>query len=989
MATDCKDYEPVRIESHWQDYWKKDKTFRAVDFSERPKFYVLDMFPYPSGAGLHVGHPLGYIATDIFARYKRMRGFNVLHPMGFDAFGLPAEQFAVEHGVHPRVTTGKNVANMVRQLKRLGLSYDWDRAFATTDVDYYRWTQWIFLQLYHSWFDPGRNRARPIDDLVEMLESGKLRIGRDRRILFPSRDETEDGKPDSSGGRDWNGLSETEKREVLAAHRLAYLADVHVNWCPALGTVLANEEVTNEGRSERGNYPVYQRPLKQWMLRITDYVKRLEDELDLVDWPEPIKLMQHNWIGRSEGAVAHFPVGGEPATDAAAARGESAPALSVFTTRPDTLFGATYMVLAPEHPLVDQLATPDRHDAVAEYKRQAARRTELERQADAKTKSGVFTGAFAVNPVNNERIPIWIADYVLMAYGTGAIMAVPAHDERDFEFAKQFQLPIRAVVMPGDDWLKEQADKTAADAGINGAPIDEIRRRYIRHPDVFPEAFVGQGLSINSSNDEVSLDNLATPDAKRTISRWLKDKGLGRTHVQYKLRDWLFSRQRYWGEPFPILHGPDGEILAVEEDELPVELPEMEDFRPHGSDDPDAPPRPPLGRAPESWRFVERNGVRYQRELNTMPQWAGSCWYYLRFCDPDNRERFAGPEAERYWMLGGKAKGQAENGGVDLYVVGAEHAVLHLLYARFWHKVLHDLGHVSSPEPFGRLFNQGYIQAFYYEDERGMRVPADKVVDQDGKPAEQVQDEPDRRFFFEGKPVTQRYGKMGKSLKNAVTPDDMCEEYGADALRAYLMFLGPLEAMKTWNTQGIEGISRFLKRIWREYVDRDGNRHPKIADTAESNPDTLRLLHETIKKVGEDIEELRFNTAISQMMIFVNHLQKAESFSIETARSFLKLLAPFAPHLAEELWARLDDRSSISAASWPEYDPARLEGAKVKVVFQVNGKYRGDALVDKGADQDTVLAAAKDHSKVAAHLEGKTVRKVIYVPGRILNIVVS
>ncbi len=980
MATNCKDYTPADIEAHWQEYWEKHKTFKAVDFSDNPKFYILDMFPYPSGTGLHVGHPLGYIGTDIFARYKRMRNVNVLHPMGFDAFGLPAEQFAVEHGVHPRVTTEKNIENMVRQLKRLGLSYDWDRAVATTDVNYYRWTQWIFLQLYHSWFDPMENRARPIDDLVKMLGQEECFVTRTGEIVR-SRDKT---ARDKQGGiLTWASLSDREKNEALAHHRLAYLAEVPVNWCPALGTVLANEEVTNDGRSERGNFPVHQRPLKQWMLRITAYAQRLEKDLDLVDWPQPIKLMQHNWIGRSDGALVRFTI----------RHGEAAPPreapsdteVSVFTTRPDTLFGATYMVLAPENPLVETITTPEQRDAVAAYREQAAARTDLERQAETRIKTGVFTGAYAINPVNDEPIPVWVADYVLMGYGTGAIMAVPAHDERDFEFARQFSLPIRPVVMPDDCWLRTQAPKEH----VTPEDTETLRRLYTDKPAAFPEAFTGRGTNLNSVNQDIDLNGLPTDEARHKITNWLESKGLGNAQTQYKLRDWLFSRQRYWGEPFPILHGPGGEIVPVDEQDLPVELPEMEDFRPHGSDDPDAPPQPPLGRAPDSWRFVELDGVRYERELNTMPQWAGSCWYYLRFCDPHNSERFAGKEAERYWMQGQNAEGPVPTGGVDLYVGGAEHAVLHLLYARFWHKVLYDLGHVSSPEPFRRLFNQGYIQAYYYEDERGIRVPADQVVDQDGKSAEQVQDAPDRRFFYEGRPVTQHYGKMGKSLKNAVAPDDVCEEYGADALRTYLMFLGPLEAMKTWNTQGIEGVSRFLKRIWREIVDREGNRGSKIRETAEQNPETLRLLNETIKKVGEDIEEMRFNTAISQMMIFVNHLQKCDSIARDTANALVRLLAPFAPHLAEELWARLGETPSVTSAPWPEYDPSRLEAETVKVVFQINGKYRGDAEVAKNADRETVLAAAREQPRVAAHLEGKTVRKVIYVPGKILNIVAS
>ncbi|MHC4108376.1 MAG: class I tRNA ligase family protein, partial [Planctomycetota bacterium] len=694
------------LEARWQASWEEHATFVTPNPGDpgfdasRPKFYCLDMFPYPSGVGLHVGHPLGYIATDIICRYKRMRGYNVLHPMGFDAFGLPAEQFAVEHGVHPRVTTDSNIANMVRQLKVLGLSYDWSRHLATIQPDYYRWTQWIFLQLYNSYFDPEFLKARPIADLIERLRSQRL-----------------------ADGRSWDELSDNEKETVLSGHRLAYMAEVPVNWCPALGTVLANEEVTSEGRSERGNYPVFRRPLKQWMLRITAYAQRLLADLDLVQWPEPIKLMQRNWIGRSEGAMADFPIVG---------RDE---AITVFTTRPDTLFGATYMVRAPELPLVERITTDEHADAVRQYQRDAAARSDVDRMAVAggREKTGVFTGAYAINPTNGQRIPIWIADYVLMGYGTGAIMAVPAHDLRDWEFAHQFNLPIQPVVEPPDGY-----EPTSEEAAL---AYEEGGKRY------YP--FAGEGTSINSANDEVSISGLPSAEAIRTINRWLEAKGVGHAEVQYKLRDWLFSRQRYWGEPFPIVHAPDGHALALDESELPVELPEMADFTPEASDPQDmSPPRPPLARAPDDWKVIERGGMRCERELNTMPQWAGSCWYYLRFIDPHNHDRLVGAEAERYWM---------GDRGIDLYVGGVEHAVLHLLYARFWHKVLHDLGHVSTTEPFGRLFNQGYIQGYAYRDKRGVAVPADQVNDIHGNPAAEVQDQPGTKFFWQGEPVTQEY----------------------------------------------------------------------------------------------------------------------------------------------------------------------------------------------------------------------------------------
>ena len=914
-------YPFAEIEKKWQAYWEDKKTFRTpedVDTS-KPKFYVLDMFPYPSGVGLHVGHPLGYIATDIVARYKRMQGVNVLHPMGFDAFGLPAEQFAVEHGVHPRVTTEKNVENMLRQLKRLGLSYDWDRVFSTTDVDYYKWTQWIFLQLFNSYYDTEAQKARPIEELQNALKRGKYDVDDSFGLVAPG----------SSGARSWDSLSETEKERAIANYRLAYMAEVPVNWCPALGTVLANEEVTNEGRSERGNYPVYKRPLRQWMLRITAYAERLEKDLEQVDWPEPTKIMQRNWIGRSVGAHIDFTVDGQ-----------SEP-LRVFTTRPDTLFGATYMVLAPEHPLVDAITTEAQREAVNEYRQWAESRSEIDRMAEGKEKTGVFTGGHAVNPAANKKIPIWIADYVLMGYGTGAIMAVPAQDERDWEFAETFNLPIVRTVQPPEDF--------------DG------------------KAFTGDGPAINSG----FLNGLHVKEAKKKTIAWLEAEGFGQGATNYKLRDWLFSRQRYWGEPFPIVHQPEGVIAAVEAGDLPVTLPEMDDFSPSTSDDPDAPPKPPLSRAPESWRFVEKDGVVYERELNTMPQWAGSCWYYLRFIDPDNDGAFVDPNKETYWM--------GEN-GVDLYVGGVEHAVLHLLYARFWHKVLFDLGYVSTVEPFGRLFNQGYIQAYAYRDSRGIAVSAEEVVDQDGKPAMEVQDQPNRQFTYNGQPVTQEYGKMGKSLKNAVNPDDICEQYGCDTLRLYEMYMGPLDASKPWNTRDIVGVNRFLRRIWRNFVDDSG--HSLISDEPAAE-EQMRLLHKTIKKVTDDMSRLSFNTATAALIEMNNELVALKQIPRSLAEPFALMLSPLAPHIAEELWSMMGHEKSLAYEPWPKAEERYLKADTMELPVQINGKTRASINVPADASKELILETARTNETVSRFINGGEIKREIYVPGRIVNLVIS
>ncbi len=865
MATDCKSYDFSTIERYWQSFWAKTKPFRAVDFSEKPTFYVMDMFPYPSGEGLHIGHPEGFTATDILARYKKAQGFNVLHPMGWDAFGLPAEQYAISTGTHPRETTQNNIVNFRGQIERIGLAIDWEREVNTTDPGYYRWTQWIFIQLFR------------------------------------------------------HGLAYVDKRPVW--------------WCPALKTVLANEEVIN-GLSERGSHPVVRRSLRQWILKITAYADRLLAGLEGLDWPDSTKRQQQAWIGRSEGAQIEFAIENHP--------NES---IEVFTTRPDTLFGATYMVLAPEHRLVDKLTSRKQGEAVAQYKSKASRKSDLNRTDLAKEKTGVFTGSFAVNPVNENRIPIWVADYVLLSYGTGAVMAVPAHDERDFEFAQCFDLPIVRVIE------RKQGQG-------NGSPAN------------LP--YTGHGVMVHSNG----YSGLDSEVGKQRIIQDLEATGKGKAAINYKLHDWLFSRQRYWGEPIPIVWvNPDAYLkardtengavaallpeepvffeekghkhfaLPVPEEHLPLILPQTDSFEPSGNGDS---PLANIAWWTDIWFDVESgesisaeqekpsgsNWVRGQRETNTMPQWAGSCWYYLRYCDPDNEKQLISPAKERYW------------GTPDLYVGGAEHAVLHLFYVRFWHQFLYDIGVVSHSEPFGRVFHQGMI------------------LGEDGN-------------------------KMSKSRGNVINPDKTIEGYGADSLRLYEMFIGPLEDMKPWSEKGIEGVYRFLRRIWRVIIDRDGQVHGNIHDGDERNAETDRLLHQTIKKVTEDIERLRFNTAISQMMIFSNHLQKAESIARSTLTDFLRTLAPFAPHICEELWARLRGIPSIVSAPWPDYDPARIATDMEKLIIQVNGKLRGDTMIVKGAGEEVALREARQHPRVAAHLKGKRIRKVIYVPGRVLNIVVA
>jgi len=949
------------IEAKWQTYWRERGTFAAPNPGEpgfdptKRKQYVLDMFPFPSGAGLHVGHPRGYIATDVYARFLRMSGYQVLHTMGFDAFGLPAEQFAIETGTHPRITTEQNIAAIREQLGRLGLAHDRRRSVATTDVPYYKWTQWIFLQIFNSWYDARADKARPIADLIAEFESGTRNVD----------------KPLALAGRRWSSLSPGERRSVIDAHRLAYLEEVPVNWCPALGTVLANEEVTSQGRSERGNYPVYRRPLKQWMMRITAYADRLAKDLDGVDWSDSIKAMQRNWIGRSDGARIVFPIAGRDDV------------IEVFTTRPDTIFGATYMVLAPENALVERITTQDRREEVDRYRQWVSGLSEEDRASEKKQKTGVFTGAYAINPARDEQIPIWIADYVMTGYGTGAIMAVPAHDERDFDFACAFGLAIRAVVMPEDEWLAEHRPVDAEDA-----TVAELRRRFRDEPQSFRSVFVADGIAINSANSGVSLDGLPTPEAKKRILAWIEETGRGKAQVQYKLRDWLFSRQRYWGEPIPILHGPDGEIRAVDDQDLPVTLPEMEDFRPEASDDPDRPPTPPLSRAPESWRIVEVDGTTYRRELNTMPQWAGSCWYYLRYLDPDDDRMFCAPDIERYWMAGqtdGPAGARSE-GGVDLYVGGVEHAVLHLLYARFWHKVLYDLGHVSTREPFAKLYNQGYVLALAFKDERGIYVPAAEVVDQNGEAVVGAPSLENRQFFYRNQRVTPEFGKMGKSLKNGVSPDEIFQAYGADTLRLYEMSMGPLNASQPWDPRDIVGLYRFLARLWRNLIDEKTGR-PHVV-TEQPDEATARLLAKTIAKVRSDIERLAMHTAIAKLIELNNHLTKLDRIPFAVARDLVKLVAPFAPHIAEELWQRLGGKESLAWTPYPEADEALLRDATIELPVAVSGKTRSRIMVDPQASQTEAEAAARQDSKVAKLLEGRTVVNVVYVAGRMLNFVV-
>ena len=911
------------IETRWQSAWRDRGTYHAANpagpladgsgLADQPKLFIMDMFPYPSGTGLHVGHPLGFIATDVYARFKRMTGFNVLHTMGFDAFGLPAEEHARQTGEHPRVNTENNIANMTRQLDRLGLGHDERRSVATTDPAFYRWTQWIFLQLFNAWFDEDRQKGRPIDELIAEFDAGTR---------------------SPKGGEDWASADVSARREIVQQYRLAYVDDAPVNWCPGLGTVLANEEVTADGRSERGNYPVFRRPLRQWMMRITSYADRLLDDLDLLDWTDSIKTMQRNWIGRSEGAYVDFGP------------------IRVFTTRPDTVYGTTSMVLAPEHPLVDELVAdewpegtdptwtgghPTPRDAVAAYRARVEQMTDLDRQEN-KEKTGVYLGTTCPVPVDGRPVPVFIADYVLMGYGTGAVMGVAGQDQRDWEFAEKFGIDIIRTVQPPEDF--------------DG------------------QAYVGDGAAINSG----FLDGMHIAEAKQTIIEWLEANDKGEGTVTYKLRDWLFSRQRYWGEPFPIVYGDDDLPQAVPEDELPVLLPDLMDWAPRELDENSA-PEPPLGRVAE-WREVELDlgeGPRtYRRELNTMPQWAGSCWYYLRYIDPTNENAMVDPATEQYWM------NDADDGvgGVDLYVGGVEHAVLHLLYSRFWHKVLFDLGHVSGPEPFKRLINQGYIQAAAFQDARGIYVQADEV---EGDAAD--------GFTHGGEPVTRNFGKMGKSLKNSVTPDDMYEAYGADTLRLYEMSMGPIDQDRPWETRSVIGSHRLLQRVWRNLVDENTGELTIVDEPADN--DLRKVLHKTIDGVRADMDNLRFNTAIAKLTELNNELTRRDTATPrEVAEAIVRMLSPLVPHVAEELWTRMGGDGSVIRASFPEAEAALLVDETVEVPVQVNGKVRGKVVLAADADEETAIAAALAEPNVQSHVADKELRKAIYVQGRMVNLVV-
>ena len=912
--------------------------------ASKPKFYCLDMFPYPSGAGLHVGHPEGYTATDIICRYKKLKGFNVLHPMGWDAFGLPAEQYAIQTGVHPEVTTKKAIDNFRRQLRRFGFMYDWSREFATIDPGYYKWTQWIWLQAYASWFDPTVKKARPIAEL-------EARLTREDATITV----------ENAASKKWSACSKREKQAYLDTFRLAYLGTQTVNWCPKLGTVLANEEII-DGRSERGGFPVLRMPLKQWMFRITSYADRLLEDLALVDWPDMTRTLQTEWIGRSEGAEIHFAIEGER------------DALTVFTTRPDTLFGATYMVVAPEHQIVAK-AIARGNAELAKYVDWAKNRSDIDRQA-SKEKTGCATGLFAINPATGARIPVWTADYVLMGYGTGAIMAVPAHDERDFEFAKAFQLAIVQVV------------------DIDGVAFTG------------ESATSGEGRAVNSTSAQLALDGMTTADAKKAVIAWLEKQGIGALRVNYRLRDWLFSRQRYWGEPFPIVYDAEGNHYPIAASHLPLVLPPLADYSPIESDT----PQPPLAKA-RDWTHTTAGAAGVDaadlppetavvRETNTMPGWAGSCWYYLRYCSSKDASSFVSPEAERYWMLSRKKSASTmpapttydaatcHAGGVDLYVGGSEHAVLHCLYARFWHKMLFDLGHVSTPEPFGKLFHQGLITSYAFQRADRSLVPTDQVSEvKEGEFVETAT----------GQKVTQIVAKMSKSLKNVVNPDDVIAEYGADTFRLYEMYMGPLEASKPWNTRDIIGVFRFLQRAWRLAIDEKSG---EILAAAQPDAKIERLLHRTIHKVGDDIEKLSFNTAIAAMIELVNAATRPTGLADPTQGGmtrdqlarFARVLWPFAPHFADELGARLGLHPAGGAgffgSTWPTYDPAMLVDDEIEMPVQIQGKIKARLMVPAKAEASAIEALALTHADVIAAIAGRAVKKVVVVPGRMVNIVI-
>ena len=1029
-------YNFTAVEKKWQQHWRQNKTFAALDPADAPgmpKAYVLDMFPYPSGAGLHVGHPEGYTATDIVSRYLRAQGYNVLHPMGWDAFGLPAEQYAIANNVHPADTTRQNIDTFRRQIQSLGLSYDWDREVDTTDPAYYKWTQWIFLQLFNSYFDPQQNKAMPIAHLLNELQNENLVVAPDGSVrVNPVTEGLSEVTGDVRVERLWRELTPPEQRDVIDGQRLAYQDEIPVNWCPGLGTVLSNEEVI-DGKSERGGYPVERRPLRQWLLRITAYADRLIADLDALDWPESLKEMQRNWIGRSVGAEIDFAVAAPEDTPSTMRRlkevhedAEDDLTITVFTTRPDTLYGATYMVLAPEHELVDRITPPPHRETVEAYRTMIAGKSDRDRQADTRDKTGCFIGAYAINPINQEKLPIFIADYVLMGYGTGAIMAVPAHDERDFDFAKKFDLPMRAVVEPSNSWLRDhfsnymaagfptsaaelpvhittvQADGSKSEenttleqlaqnegndpekelqrqrqshlkglkdhaAKANYAEVNTWKAHYAADASGWGAAFVGDGIAINSG----IINGLPQAAAKERIIAALERDGTAYRSTQYKLRDWLFSRQRYWGEPFPIVLDEAGNAYDIPETELPLTLPQVADFKPTGT------PEPPLTKAAD-WIRYERDGRGYLRETNTMPQWAGSCWYYLRYIDPHNAERFVDPAKEKYWMP------------VDLYVGGVEHAVLHLLYARFWHKVLFDLGHVSTNEPFARLVNQGLIlgEVEYHTVGAEPRRVGEGDVEKTGA-AYRLRSDPSVK-------VTAESFKMSKSRGNVVNPDAIVADHGADAFRLYEMYMGPLEAQKPWSTRDIVGMSRFLSSVYRnligddESVPTDPPTAPKLAKiTADPIPEALdRQMHRTIKKVGEDIAALRFNTAIAELIKMNNELTGAPSVPRELAENFALLLAPFAPHLAEELWHKLGHHKSLARRPWPTFDAAKLVESTLEIPVQVNGKVRDKIIVPADATEDVVLAQAAAADKVVPYLEGKDVKKRLYVPKKLVNFVV-
>ena len=885
------DYNFHDIEKKWQKYWEDNKTFKTPDDLTNPKkCYILDMFPYPSGAGLHVGHPEGYTATDIFSRYKRMKGFNVLHPMGWDAFGLPAEQYAIQTGTHPSITTKNNCDTFRRQIKELGLSYDWDREINTTDPKYFRWTQWIFIRLYNTWFDANLQKGRPIAELTV---------------------------PDSIKQL---GRKETDK--YIDSQRLAYYDNAHVWWCPNCRIVCSNEEVLNDGSHEKCGNRVEKKNLKQWMLRIPLYAERLLNGIDNLEWPEGIKDMQRNWIGRSTGAEVDFSIDGLNEK------------LRVFTTRPDTLFGATYMVIAPEHQLTEILTTKEQKEEVAKYIKATSLKSDLDRTDLAKDKTGVFTGRYAINPVNNKLIPIWMADYVLTGYGTGAIMAVPAHDIRDFEFAQIYRLPVECIQDP------DVADPGQKKRILDGNECWTEDGKYINSSDS------STGIDINGLNKEAGIEK---------ITKWLESKNLGKAKVNYKLRDWLFSRQRYWGEPFPVIHWEDGEITLLDENELPLKLPEMEKYLPGESGE------SPLANADNWLNVTDSKGRKGRRETNTMPQWAGSCWYYLRFIDPKNDKMIFDPELEKYWMP------------VDLYIGGAEHAVLHLLYSRFWHKVLFDLGIVSTDEPYRRLFNQGMILAFAYESESGIKIPADQVVERDGK----------HFHSGNGSELRQIVAKMSKSLKNVVNPDDVTSKYGADSLRLYEMFMGPLDVTKPWDDKGVKGVFGFLGRAFRFFSD------PSNIVKGEEDQEILKGLHHVIKKVGGDIENLRFNTAISAMMIFLNLAAKKGKVTGETAATFTKVLSPFAPHMAEELWHLLGNPETLAYEPWPQYNEEFLKEDNFEYPVSFNGKMRFSLLLPVSLSKDEIIKAVLADERAQKWLGGASPSNIIVVPNRIVNIVIK